>query len=143
MPQDLKIERYDVIAVQTVEKNQYGDLVVNGSIKIGNKRSYLFDAFQPGAEVKVGYSIYMNREYIATAEQTGEHRPTAETTPLVKEAVKMGAEVIGSTDDTKLRSVVIAYAKDLAVAGKIELKDMGRYANGFLDYILNIKRKGD
>jgi len=57
---------------------------------------------------------------------------------LVKAAVAMGAEVIDTTN-TKDRAVAISYAKDLAVAGKIELKDMPKYANSFLDYILRRK----
>jgi len=61
---------------------------------------------------------------------------------LVQEAIKMGAEIIGSTDDPKIRSMCVSYAKDLAVAGKIELKDIPKYADSFLNYILNIKRKG-
>ena len=60
---------------------------------------------------------------------------------LVEEAVKIGAVVTSSTDDTRLRSMAISYSKDLAVAGKIELKDVTKYANKFLNYILNIKGK--
>ena len=89
---EFKIERYEVITVQTAEKNQYGDLIVNGKIKIGNKRSNLFNIFQPGVEVKVGYAIYKDREYIATAEQTGKHiEPTKKETPEEKHEAQLEA----------------------------------------------------
>ena len=133
-----KIERYETITVETTQKNQYGDLLVNGTLKVGNKRSHLFEVFQPGAEVKLGYAVYMNKEYIATAEQTGTHTVPKEEGHLVKAAKAMGAEVISEkpiVHDNKSRSMAIAYAKDLAAAGKIELKDMAAYADKFLEYI--------
>lgn len=84
-----KIERYETITVETTQKNQYGDLMVNGTLKIGKKRSNLFDVCQPGAEIKLGYASYMNKEYIATAEQTGKHIVPEDH--LVKAAKEMGA----------------------------------------------------
>jgi len=76
---------------------------------------------------------------IATVEgEIPEHQPVShETEPvpsLVQEAVKLGAKVIGHSD-VKNRAVSISYAKDLAAAGKIELKDMRAYADKFLEYI--------
>jgi len=132
-----KIERYEVITVENTQQNQYGDLIVNGNLKVGNKRTHLFDVFQPGAEVKLGYAVYMNKEYIATAEQTGTHT-ISEEGHLVKAAKDMGAKVISEKPvihDSRNRSMSIAYAKDLVVAGKIELKDMSAYADKFLEYI--------
>ena len=64
----------------------------------------------------------------------------AEKSDLVKEAVTKGAEVVSITN-TKDRAVAMSYAKDLAVAGKIELKEMPRYADAFLIYILNKRRE--
>ena len=77
-----QITRYEVFTVSEATKNNYGDLIVTDTQgnehKIGNKRSHLFELFQPGAEVKVGYAIYMEKEYIASAEQTGKHIPLPE-----------------------------------------------------------------
>lgn len=149
MPEERKnpIIRREQITVAHAQQNQYGDLIVKtkagNELKVGKKRQHLFDVFQPGAEVVVGFSSYMNKEYVNEATQAAQ--VVATDTPivkeyLVKEAVKMGAEVI-STTNTKDRAVALSYAKDLAVAGKIELKEIIAYANKFLDYILN--RKGD
>jgi hypothetical protein len=124
-----KIERYEIISVKSTQKNQYGDLLVNDSLKVGNKRSHLFDVFKLGADVKIGYATYMDKEYIASAEPTDE-------SPLVEAAKAMGATVIPEKPhNTKDRAVAIAYAKDLAAAGKIELKDMTAYADKFLEYM--------
>ena len=60
---------------------------------------------------------------------------------LIKEAIREGAVVIEPTDDTRLRSMAVSYSKDLAVAGKIELKEIAKYADKFLNYILHIKGK--
>jgi hypothetical protein len=79
-----KIDRYEVITVETVNKNQYGDLIVNGNIKIGVKRNHLFGVFQSGAEVKLGYASYMNKEYVSTAEQTGVHKPQKDISPIAE-----------------------------------------------------------
>ncbi len=72
------ITRHDKFTVASKKVNQYGDLIVrdtNGfDHKIGNKRTKLFEVFQEGAEVQVGYAEYMQKEYIATAEQTGQHK---------------------------------------------------------------------
>jgi hypothetical protein len=84
---ETKIERYELITVQTAQPNQYGDLLVNGTYKVGKKRSSLFEVFQVGTEVKLGYASYLNKEYIATAEQTGKH----EVNHLVEAAKNLGA----------------------------------------------------
>ena len=101
MPQQKpQITRYEVFTVSKATKNNYGDLIVadtqGNERKIGNKRSHLFELFQPGAEVKVGYSVYMEREYIASAEQTGKHIPDAISTdkekPTAQAEVKSRSE---------------------------------------------------
>jgi len=90
---ETKIVRYETIIVTDVRENSYGDLVVNGGIKVNKKRSNLFSVFQVGAEVKLGYGNYMDKDYVATAEQTGKHIVKADPTPddlakAYKEAVK-------------------------------------------------------
>ncbi len=86
---DTKIERYETIIVESVKQNQYGDLVVNGTLKVGKKRASLFNVFQVGAEVNLGYASYMNKEYIASAEQTGVHK--VPDSKLVAAAKELGA----------------------------------------------------
>lgn len=41
-----------------------------------------------------------------------------------------------TSDDIRIRSMSISYSKDLAVAGKIEIKDIKIYADKFLNWIL-------
>ena len=40
-----------------------------------------------------------------------------------------------STDEERIRSVCLSYSKDLAVAGKIEIKDIKTHASIFLSFI--------
>jgi len=140
MPQQKpQITRYEVFAVSEATKNNYGDLIVTDTQgterKIGNKRNRLFEVFQPGSEVKVGYAVYMEREYIASAEQTGKHIPEVEK---VEEAGAQVAKV--SISDVKNRAVALSYAKDAWVAGKIEKDAIYKCADYFLQYIENLKK---
>ena len=134
-----QITRYEVFTVSEATKNNYGDLIVTDTQgnehKIGNKRSRLFEVFQPGAEVKVGYAVYMQKEYIASAEQTGTHIPE------VKRVEEAGAKVARvSISDVKNRAVALSYAKDAWIAGKIEKDAIYKCADYFLQYIENIKK---
>ena len=144
MPDKNPITRHEVLTVTSAEKNDYGDLMVNEAYKVGVKRSHLFEIFQIGADVKVGYAVYKDREYIATAEQTGKHQappqaPQSKSTPpkeengLVEQAKKLGGVRV---DDQKSRSMAVAYAKDLVCADKIELKELTTYADKFLQYMV-------
>lgn len=45
----------------------------------------------------------------------------------------------GESVDTRIRSMCVAYAKDLVVAGKIGLDEWVGYANAFEGYILGIE----
>jgi len=95
------IIRREQITVAHAQQNQYGDLIVKtkagNELKVGKKRQHLFDIFQPGTEVIVGFSSYMNKEYINEAAQASQVVST--DTPVkkesdhlvidVKEAVKM------------------------------------------------------
>lgn len=111
---ETKIVRTEVITVQSTTKNQYGDLLVTDTQgkehKIGVKRSALHDVFQTGAEVKLGIGNYQNHDYIATAEQTGNHSPTATPSPTAT-AVKNTAK-----PESRDRSMALSYAKDVVVA---------------------------
>ncbi len=67
-----EITRYAVVTPTEGTKNQYGDLefvdTEGHKHKIGNKRESLFSVIVPGRAVKLGYAVYMNKEYIASAE---------------------------------------------------------------------------
>jgi len=54
---------------------------------------------------------------------------------LVKEVEKMGGKVV----DTKLRSMAVAYAKDLVASGIIDPKSIRKWADWFLRYIQDEK----
>ena len=129
-----QITRYEVFTVSEATKNNYGDLIVTDTQgnehKIGNKRTHLFDVFQVGAEVKVGYAVYMQKEYIASAEQTGKHIPEVEK---IEQAGGKVAKV--SISDVKNRAVALSYAKDAWIAGKIEKDAIYKCADYFLQYI--------
>ena len=137
MPQKPQITRYAVFTVSSTNPNQYGDLMVKDTAgteyKISNKRNRLFEAFQIGAEVKVGYAVYMQKEYIASAEQTGTNIPEVEK---IKEAgAKVASVSISKTDNVKNRAVALSYAKDAWIAGKIEKDALYKSADYFLQYI--------
>ena len=137
MPQKPQITRYAVFTVSSTNPNQYGDLMVKDTAgteyKISNKRNRLFEAFQIGAEVKVGYAVYMEKEYIASAEQTGTHIPEVEK---IKEAgAKVANVTISKADNSKNRAVALSYAKDAWIAGKIEKANLYKCADYFLQYI--------
>jgi len=61
-----------IIQVKSTTKNTYGDLIVTPTvgedIKIGNKRSNLFDVFQEDRAVKLYWAEYMHKKYVARAE---------------------------------------------------------------------------
>lgn len=59
--------------------------------------------------------------------------PPANATQVVQEATTQAQ----SGDNERLRSMCLSYAKDLAVAGKIELGGINGFADTFLAYIEN------
>ena len=93
-----EITRYAVVTVDGVDDiNQYGDLnfsdTEGNKHKIGNKRSKLFEAIIPGRAVKLGYAVYMNKEYIASIElfdgqpaEPTHSAPQAKSTPVKNES---------------------------------------------------------
>ena len=159
-----KIIKYLKFTVASSGKNDYGDLIVTSKYgcdyKISNKRSALFDIFQPETAVIVGYSTYMNKDYIAVAHladqfpacttfeletppvkpqptpvsQATESKSSPTPTPALSEVAKE-VNKLSDRDEERLRSVSIAYSKDLAVAKVIELAQITTYANKFLAYI--------
>ena len=87
----------------------------------------------------------MNKDYIAEA--NGNVKPTTQQ-PVVNKAAAPVQKPTTETpkdrnpyrdsgEDTKLRSMALAYAKDLCVAGKIELTAIPITANGFYTYMIS------
>jgi hypothetical protein len=70
------ITRRETITVETTQQDTFHNLIVTtkagNTFKVnGEKRAHLFPVFQPGASVIVGYSEYMNKEYVAEANSAG------------------------------------------------------------------------
>ena len=58
---------------------------------------------------------------------------TSQTSHLVQAAEKLGAV---RADNEKVRSMALAYAKDLACAGKIQVTQINAQADAFIEYII-------
>jgi hypothetical protein len=93
------------------------------------------------AEQSIGEAISFTKEKAANSKyyniqsfSIGTPKPK---TPAAVATPAPRAPTIVREDDSKVRSMAVSYAKDLAVAGKIELKELSTYANKFVDYILN------
>ena len=160
MVKETVITRWETINVVSAEQNEYKDLIVKSvegkSYKVGNKRSGLFGLFLAGKTVKVGYAVYMNKEYIAVASQVVTEQfpealqPSPESlqskTEPPKEAKELGGKVAETIktfneSDIKIRTMTLAYAKDLAVAGKIEVSEITMKAEMFYLYAISGKLK--
>lgn len=103
----------------------------SSKIKIGEKRSHLHELFQMGNIVQLTWDSYKNKDYVANAEiVTGTTEPT-----VVKEAKKMGAEVINSKDASIARAVAFKGAIDLATSGLIEVKAIGVYSKRYAPWL--------
>ena len=92
------------ITVESSDTNQYGDLIVHSKegqdYKVSNKRTQLFDVFQPDAEVVIGFASYMNKEYVAEA--TAAEQIVSTDTPVQKEKdhlVKEATKIAKMTPD--------------------------------------------
>ena len=75
-------ENNTIIVVGKTEKDQYGNLLVTPAgggtqIKIGNKRSQLFDLFQQGKAVMLEWQTYMDKPYVANAKLVEGELPPA------------------------------------------------------------------
>ena len=147
------ITRWETFTVSETNKDDYGNLTGKTSdgkvFKVGAKREGLFGFFEAGKAVKVGYAVYMDKEYIAVASQA-----TTETTPSApqpkieppKEVKDLGSKVAETltrfnAEDVKVRTMTLAYAKDLAVAGIIDVKEIMMKAEAFYLYAVSGKLK--
>ncbi len=144
------ITRKQIVVVDTVGENSYKDLTFTdkegNAYKISNKRvQYFKDKILPGRAVQLNFAKAYDKEYIYSADFVEDKLPETKapeiatkattSTTLAKEAIKLGAKPIPTGDD-RIRSMAISYAKDLVVAGKVELKDIKAYADRFVAYIL-------
>jgi len=107
----MDIKKKEIIVIQTVKTNTYGDLeftdIQGKSYKIGKARADKFPAIQLGAEVEliwVNNPHKPNAEYIYSATQTGKHiiqeKPNPITpqmqTPTNKDIAKAYKEAVKS-----------------------------------------------
>ena len=66
-----QITRYEVITPIGLDTDDYGNLLVlssSGEVKVNKKHASLHPVFQIGKPVKIGYAVYMEKEYVQTAE---------------------------------------------------------------------------
>jgi hypothetical protein len=97
MPQP-QIVRSEVVVIDTVGENDYGDLLFTDKTgtdhKIGEKRKRYFDVIKPGAAVQLNYATAYGKEYIYNAVPVGDNLPPPVTPakPPVVESEKPKAQ---------------------------------------------------
>jgi hypothetical protein len=144
----LELKRKETITVASTYKNDYGDLIVADTTgkehKIGSKRAKLFDLFVPETVIELGIAEYMEKEYVASAKpfagpitrsEKPQVTPTVATIKAAEDFLKAAPKTATSGDASKNRAMAVAYAKDLAVAGKIQVNEIIVKANEFLTFI--------
>lgn len=146
------ITRKEKFTIESAQTDSYANLKVKGTngkeYKIGSKRSQLHELFQPGAEVTVGYAVYMNKEYIATAEQTGVHEVVKQTTGEPPATTTKPAAEPKMTDDKWAekdritrksieRQTALKEAVNLIVADKVKIEQVLSTAAKFENYLGN------
>ena len=82
MPKEVVITRKQVIVVDTVDSNEYGDMLFTDkegtNYKVGNKRVQFFEGvIVSGAAVQLNYAEAYNKEYIYNAVQVKGELPEA------------------------------------------------------------------
>ena len=112
-------ESNTVITVGITETDEYGNLWVTPAgggdkIKIGVKRKQLHPIFQQGKVIQLHWETYMDKPYVSDAKQvTGESLP-----PPIKpkpEPIKLKISS-DNTEHLKIKSMALAYIKDIYVA---------------------------
>ena len=131
-------EQDTVIVVATTEIDEYGNLIVTdkggGKTKIGKKREYLFPIFQQGKAVLLHWETYMNRPYVANAKLAAGELPQATLKPDTGESTPK-EKVEDRDTTTRLRSMILSYCKDLAVADKIKVEQIVPQADRFYNWV--------
>ena len=122
------ITREQIIVVNKVDKNSYGDLVFtdkeNGEYKVSNKRIQYFEKIiSPDTAVKLSYAMSsFGKEYIYKAEKVSDAlssskdlgKPFPPHQDEIDSARKAG-KALARREDAP-RSMLLAYAKDIKVA---------------------------
>ena len=131
-------EQDTVIVVATTEIDEYGNLIVTdkggGKTKIGKKREHLFPIFQQGKAVLLHWETYMNRPYVANAKLAEGELPQAALKPDTGESTPK-EKVEDRDTTTRLRSMILSYCKDLAVADKIKVEQIVPQADRFYNWV--------
>ena len=108
-----EITREDIVVVDTVSNNEYGDLLftVKGGeeYKISNKRIQYFEkVILPDTAIKLSFAEAHGREYIYRADSVEGELPEKKPSPKEKPKIKQG--------DSKNGAFSLSYAKDMVVA---------------------------
>lgn len=140
-----QIIRTEDIVVDTFDKDDYGNLIVldkaGNEHKIGVKRQHLFPFFQAGIAIHLSYASLTDKktgklvEYIANAiplEQLIKSAPSKVETAKPPEFQK---PIKTTPDAGRNRAFSISYAKDLCMAGKIEVDSLISWATVMEKYI--------
>ncbi len=123
---DVEITRKKIIVVDSVGKNDYGDLIFNdkegNDYKVSAKRRQYFDKIiELDAAVQLNYSSFKGREYVYSAVQVKDSLPeakpeTKQGAPQSKSSpVKPQGGSLGR-DENKNRAFCLSYAKDWTIA---------------------------
>ena len=144
MSPEPKIERYEVITPTSATADDYGNIVVKsiaGEVRVNKKHESLhplfYEASQEGRALKVGFAVYMNKEYIHTAELfDGKPPEEKQVEPITTKAEPLSPNVAPLVKPpSKNASFALSYSKDLAVAGKIEPDKILSYAEVFVRWL--------
>ncbi len=144
-----KITRSDVIVIDTIGSNDYGDLTwvdkAGKEYKISTKRIKYFEkVILPNMAVKLTYAEAYGKEYIHKAELVSEKmaervsealQPKIEASkPVVPQEVSR-PKPMPLNDSSKNKAMSLSYAKDLAVAKIIVVDKILAYAETFRMYL--------
>ncbi len=123
---DVEIIRKQIIVVDAVGNNSYGDLTFTDKegkeYKVGNKRiSYFRDVIISGAAVQLNFSTYKGREYVYSAELVKDGLPAPTIPETGKTVAQIKAEEIHKETVIPGQQIgmTVKAILDLIVAGKL------------------------
>ncbi len=100
MPEKVEITRTEIIVVDTVEENDYHDMLFTdkggGAHKVSNKRVKYFEMIKPGVAIQLNLAQAYGKEYIYSAVTVASGLPTA-TSPALPPANPAPAPGIAET----------------------------------------------
>jgi len=140
-----KITRTEIVIIDTVSHNSYNDLLFTDKsgkeYKIGAKRAPFFEktiVANMGVELSYAMSSF-GKEYVYSAKQVKDILPPPAqwpAQPVQPPPPKTDSSKKVDSEEIKIRSMAAAYAKDLVVAGKIEVKELLSYCEFFRCYMM-------